>query len=146
MLDIIHRSGFPLDQAQRIQGETALENANELEARNYAMRPFMDRPDSGDYLHVMRWIAGCRYHFETSTNMSRLDVLEAARQYCYHESPYGKRYAVHKLGLNRDHLHMPEFKIEHEAAFHRYVESKRKAGISQHQGFSYREEGEVEIC
>ncbi len=53
-------------------------------------------------------------------------MIEAAKQNCYRVSPYGKRYAVHVLGVDRDQFPMQEFNLEHEAAFHLYVESKRK--------------------
>ncbi len=67
----------------------------------------------------LRWVTACRHHFETSTSLSRLEVIEVAKQHCYHECPDGKRYTVHELGLDRDHLHMPEFNLKYEAAHHR---------------------------
>ncbi len=94
MLNIIHRSGFPLAEAQRIQGETALENAKVLKARNYAMRSFMERPHVEDLVHISRWVNAIRDHFKSSSsNLSRLEVIEAAKQNCYCVSPYGKGYA-----------------------------------------------------
>ncbi len=92
MLDIVHRSGFPLVEAQRIQSKTALKNDKMLEARNYALLLFMERPHVEDWVHVTRWIHASRHHFETrSPNLSRQEVLEAAKQDCYCVSPYEKK-------------------------------------------------------
>jgi hypothetical protein len=44
-----------------------------------------------------------------------------------------------------DQLLMPEFNLEHETVFHRYVESKQKAAKSQERRFGSQEEGELEI-
>ena len=146
MLDIIHRSGFPRVKAQEIQAETALENAKALRARNFALRPFMERPDIEDWVHVMRWLHATRHHFETiRPKLPRLEVIEAAKQDCYQQSPYGKRFAVHQLGVDRDQLPMPEFTLEDESAFHRYVDSKQKEAESQGVVFNYEVEGKVEI-
>jgi hypothetical protein len=78
-----------------------------------------------------------------TTNLSRLEVIEAAKQHCYHESSYRKRYDVHVLGVNRDQLPMPEFNLKNEAGHHRYVESKREAAKFQRQRFGSKEQGEA---
>ena len=40
---------------------------------------------------------------------------------------------------------MPEFNLEHEAAYHRYLQSKQKIVKSQGQKFGPKEKGEAEI-
>ena len=106
----------------------------------------MERPDIGDWVHVMHWCHASRHHFETiRPKLSRLEVIEAAEQDCYHQSPYGKRYAVHQLGVDRDQLPMPEFTLEDESAFHRYVDSKQQEAESQRGIFNYEVEGRAEI-
>ncbi len=95
-----------------------------LAVRNYALRPFMDRQYYENYLYVSRWVAASQHHFQTSTNLSKFEGIEADKQQCHHESPYGKRHAVHNLGVARDEPPMPEFSLEHEAAFHVNVGSK----------------------
>ncbi len=78
---------FPLIDAQRIQAVTALENAKVLEARkrdrDYAMRPFMDRPLSGDQRIVLRWVVASRDQFPNRSNMSREQMNEISKQQCY---------------------------------------------------------------
>ncbi len=57
--------------------------------------------------------------------MPRKEWDEIAKQQCYHESPYGERFAVHNLGVAKEDLPMLEFTFEDESAFHGYINSKR---------------------
>ena len=146
VLDIIHRSGFPLVRAQEIQAETALENEKALRARNFALRPFMERPDIDDWAALMRWRHARRDHFETILpKLLRQEVIDAAEQEFFHLSPYGKRYAVHQMKIDRNQFPMPEFTLEDESAFHCYVDSKQKEAESRGVVFNYKVEGEAEI-
>ena len=77
--------------------------------------------------------------------MPREQWVEIAKQNCYRNSPYGKRVAIHALGMAKEDLPMPEFSIEDEAALRRYVSSKWKETESKGQMFDFRVEGEIEM-
>jgi hypothetical protein len=126
LTDIIYRRGFPVVEAQRIQSETIADQANLVTCADFAARPFMDRPvGEQDQLNVLCWVEASEYNWTMPAEDQDPEWAEAAKEECYRESPYGKRFAVHQRGRNPADFPMKEFTHEDEHAYAAYVESIR---------------------
>jgi hypothetical protein len=144
-LDIVHRKGFPLAEAQRVVSEQAIVEESWVAEVARRARPFMERPETADWCKVMRWIQASRHHYSTTSSLSKKEWIEAARQDCFRESPYGKRFAVHELGLSERALPMRDFTTQDEEIHDAYVESRRVIVLSRRQDWNFLAEGEAEM-
>jgi len=102
MLDIIHRNGFPLAEAQRIAaGARILDYGLLAASTDFDARDFMDRPDTdSDWEKVVRFVRVQEHQNQYSGRLSHVshkDRIFMFKEECYEQSPYGKRLAVHSL-------------------------------------------------
>jgi len=148
MLDIIHRRGFPVHEAQRIVADEALAQANVVTSADYRARPFMDRPLAiADYQRLKRWLLASRNHFTTTHPEMTKDQWEAAalEEYIV-ESPYGRRYAICQLDRPvESRPPMKEFTREDESMFERQVAGAEAYARRNGRPWGPRQQGQVEM-
>jgi len=145
LADIIHRRGFPVVEAQRIRSERIEEQAYAVTAADFAARPFMDRPIAElDKLNVLCWVEASEHNYTRPTDQDP-NWSTMAKEECYRESPYGKRFAVHQLGRNPADFPMKEFTHEDENAYAAYVESCRSNSDVRGRQWDFRSAGMAQM-